>query len=240
MNKRYGTEYGGFYLPTNVHEYLDEKSVIYTIGVGEDISFDVLLANVTGAPIYMYDPTPRAIKHVELIQRAFDTNTKPEPSMRYGGGDPSYIDMLFENKCNSKSLVFTPKAITHDEHQKFARFYQPKNKEHVSCSLLENSHHFDTSQYYDVECTTLIQEMKNNNHEHIDLLKLDVEGVECDILNDLFEKNVLPKIINVEFDLLRYNPGNKKVQNILTKMEQLKYTLFHRSNLDFTFIRYSP
>lgn len=235
--KLYGTSYGGFYVPTNVHEYLNENSVIYTIGVGEDMSFDVILANVTGAPIYLYDPTPRAITHVRMIQNAFNTNTKPKSDTRYGGGDPRYIDMLFKHKCESKCIVFTPKAITHDEYQKTARFYQPKNKEHVSCSLLENATHFDTRQYYDVECTTLIQEMKHHGHDRIDLLKLDVEGVECDILKALFDHKVYPSIICVEFDLLRYDPGNEKVRNLLTKIERLGYNLFHRSGLDFTFTR---
>lgn len=233
----YGTSYGGFYLPTNVHDYLNENSVIYTIGVGEDISFDVILANVTGAPIYMYDPTPRAIEHVKLIQNAFDTNTKPTSDPRYGGGDLNYIDMLFNNKCESKNLVFTPKAITHDEHQKMARFYQPKNKDHVSCSLLENANHFDTSQYYDVECTTLIQEMKHHGHKQIDLLKLDVEGVECDILNHLFGNNIFPKIINVEFDILRIELHNNKAMLLIKKMNDIGYKLMHRTGFDFTFIR---
>lgn len=234
--KLYGTNYGGFYLPTNIHDYLNEKSVIYTIGVGEDISFDVILANVTGAPIYMYDPTPRAIEHVRFIQNAFDTNTKPLPDRRYGGGDLSYIDMLFDNKCESKNLVFTPKAITHDEYQNFARFYQPKNKEHVSCSLLENSRHFDTSQYYDVECTTLIQEMKNNNHDHIDLLKLDVEGVECEILNNLFEHKQVPTIICVEFDCYRICPNTNTLSLLFKQMENYGYIKVKQDNLDYTFI----
>jgi hypothetical protein len=39
--KRFGTYYGGWNLPTNIN--LTEQSVIYSAGVGEDISFDILL-----------------------------------------------------------------------------------------------------------------------------------------------------------------------------------------------------
>jgi hypothetical protein len=46
MKKRCGTEYGGFYLPaTKIENYLNKDIIIYAIGVGEDISFDVMLAN---------------------------------------------------------------------------------------------------------------------------------------------------------------------------------------------------
>jgi FkbM family methyltransferase len=74
-------------------------------------------------------------------------------------------------------------------------------------------------------------------HDRIDLLKLDVEGVECDILKDLFDHKVYTTIICVEFDLLRYDPGNEKVRHILTEIERLGYKLFYRSGLDFTFMR---
>ena len=38
--KRFGTEYGGFYYPENL-DGLDESSIIYCIGAGEDISHDI-------------------------------------------------------------------------------------------------------------------------------------------------------------------------------------------------------
>ena len=40
-----GTEYGGFYYPTQLPE-LNENSVIYCVGAGEDITHDVILRNV--------------------------------------------------------------------------------------------------------------------------------------------------------------------------------------------------
>ena len=40
--EKLGTDYGGWYVPTNLN--LDEKSIVYSGGVGEDISFDLLLS----------------------------------------------------------------------------------------------------------------------------------------------------------------------------------------------------
>ena len=38
-----GTNYGGWYIPENI--LLNNNSIIYSAGVGEDISFDLLLSN---------------------------------------------------------------------------------------------------------------------------------------------------------------------------------------------------
>ena len=40
---RLGTNYGGWYVPSCMD--LNETSVVYSGGVGEDISFDLLLQN---------------------------------------------------------------------------------------------------------------------------------------------------------------------------------------------------
>ncbi len=43
---------------------LNEASVCYCIGCGEDITFDLELIRTYGCTVYAFDPTPRAIAHV--------------------------------------------------------------------------------------------------------------------------------------------------------------------------------
>lgn len=43
-SKRLGTIYGGWELPSDLS--LNHESVIYSVGVGEDISFDILLQSM--------------------------------------------------------------------------------------------------------------------------------------------------------------------------------------------------
>ena len=64
--KRFGSDYGGFYYPENLAG-LDETSIIYCVGAGEDISHDIVLANKLNSKVYIIDPTPRAIKHYKYI-----------------------------------------------------------------------------------------------------------------------------------------------------------------------------
>ena len=66
--KRYGTSYGGFYYPINL-DGLNENSIIYCVGVGEDISHDIMIANKLNSNIYLFDPTPRAINHVDYVKK---------------------------------------------------------------------------------------------------------------------------------------------------------------------------
>lgn len=58
----YGNDYGGFYICS---EKLNKNSVIYSFGIGEDISFDEALINKFGCKVFGFDPTPKSIKWVE-------------------------------------------------------------------------------------------------------------------------------------------------------------------------------
>lgn len=44
------------------HEGLEPSSVIYSIGVGEEISFDLELIRRFGARVHAFDPTPRSVE----------------------------------------------------------------------------------------------------------------------------------------------------------------------------------
>lgn len=57
-----GNEYGGFYVNL---EALNRGSIIYSFGIGEDISFDKGIIRETGARVYGFDPTPKSIKWVD-------------------------------------------------------------------------------------------------------------------------------------------------------------------------------
>jgi len=56
-----GTEYGGYALcPTAINP----QSVVYSFGVGFDVSFDLELIAQRGVTVHAFDPTPRSIEWV--------------------------------------------------------------------------------------------------------------------------------------------------------------------------------
>lgn len=61
---RLGSRYGGWIVPSTA---LDASSVCYCAGAGEDISFDLALITRFGCEVRVFDPTPRAIAHVQQV-----------------------------------------------------------------------------------------------------------------------------------------------------------------------------
>ena len=57
-----GTEYGAWSIcPTG----LGSDSIIYSVGIGTDISFDLALIERYGVTVHAFDPTPRSIAWLE-------------------------------------------------------------------------------------------------------------------------------------------------------------------------------
>jgi FkbM family methyltransferase len=56
--KRFGTDYGSWVIVPDI----DNKSIVYSIGIGNDLSFDIDLINNFNVPIFAYDPTPKCIE----------------------------------------------------------------------------------------------------------------------------------------------------------------------------------
>jgi hypothetical protein len=54
-----GSRYGGWAIPEG---FLRADSIAYTVGVGEDISFDLALVNTYGCKVFAFDPTPIAVE----------------------------------------------------------------------------------------------------------------------------------------------------------------------------------
>ena len=57
-----GTEYGGWMINP---DGISPSTIVYSLGVGEDISFDLAMIDKFGCEIYAFDPTPRAIAYVK-------------------------------------------------------------------------------------------------------------------------------------------------------------------------------
>jgi len=51
-------------------DFIDESAVIYSFGVGYDVSFDIELINNFDVKIHAFDPTPKSIKWVKKTKYA--------------------------------------------------------------------------------------------------------------------------------------------------------------------------
>ncbi|HBX51988.1 MAG: hypothetical protein A2275_18000 [Bacteroidetes bacterium RIFOXYA12_FULL_35_11] len=60
--KWYGNEYGGFFVAPDC---LNKDSIVYSFGIGEDISFDTEIINQIKCSVHGFDPTPKSINWVK-------------------------------------------------------------------------------------------------------------------------------------------------------------------------------
>lgn len=182
-----GTEYGGWYVPDGL---LNRGSTCYCLGAGEDVSFDLGLINRYNCSVISVDPTPRAIKHRETIIE----NQKKRVSTPILSGNVSEVYYKLNENILDK-WVFLPYGVWIEN--KTQKFFAPKNPEHVSHSIMNLQ---GTDEYFEAECRTIKSIMEELGHKKIDVLKMDIEGVEQDVVRFLFENSIFPKLLLLDFD----------------------------------------
>ncbi len=64
--QKLGSDYGGWCVPI---AKMDKSWVIYSLGIGQDTSFDHAVIERLSAQVYGFDPTPPALEHVEERKR---------------------------------------------------------------------------------------------------------------------------------------------------------------------------
>jgi len=225
----FGTNYGGFFYPQNLPN-LNKDSIIYCVGAGEDISHDVILSYKLGCPVHIFDPTPRAIKHVKYVKDVLENKKIPINNKRFGGGDPNYWKIILSHKAKGQNLKLHEYGLNTKDGN--VPFYLPKNKEFVSCSISSLGR---SNNYIDIPAKTINTIMKELNHDHIDLLKIDIGNIECDMLEKMLNNEIYPMYLSVDFDL--WNHNKKRCVEILIKLENNGYKLIKQTGQDFSFIR---
>jgi FkbM family methyltransferase len=157
-----GEGYGGWVVPTDM---IQSDWVIYSLGIGEDITFDVDLMERLGCTVYGFDPTPRAIAYAQ-------TQREQYPNFK-----------------------FYPYGVWSEDTD--VKFYNPRKKHFASYSILNLRHQED---YIMAEVKTIKTLMRELGHDHVDLIKMDVEGAEQKIIPNLIADKIQTKVLCVEYD----------------------------------------
>ncbi|MCP4613454.1 MAG: FkbM family methyltransferase [Planctomycetes bacterium] len=111
------------------------------------------------------------------------------------------------------------------------RFYVPKNPKYISHSALNLQ---GTTQYFTTECKQLLTLMEELDHDHVDLLKLDIEGAEHRVLRNIINDRINIKIICVEFD--QPIPFFVIIKTI-TMLIRHNYNLVNIDDWNYTFVK---
>jgi FkbM family methyltransferase len=223
---RLGTDYGGWVIPEGT---VDEASVVWCVGAGEDISFDLALVARYGCRVHCFDPTPRAIAHVEALRRGAESE---EPVAINGRAEHTYEGVT---PATMERLVFHPIGLW--DRDETLRFYAPKRREHVSHSAVNLQ---GTQDYFEAQCRSPRSLMRELGQERIDLLKLDIEGAEHRVIDHLLDEGIHPKVLCIEFDYAARGKRRRQAVRRLWRLSEAGYRLAWHRDWNVTLVRQAP
>jgi FkbM family methyltransferase len=184
-----GSPYGRHTVCT---ERLDEKSIVYSFGLGEDISFDLELIERTGATVYGFDPTPRSIAWV---------------------------------KAQALPERFVLREYGLAPHDGMVSFHAPADPTHISHSLLDERR--TGAGTIEVEVRRLATIMREHGHLELDVLKLDIEGAEYDVLDQLLDEGTPVGQLLIEFHHQFQTIPARRTVDMLARLHEAGYDVFH-------------
>lgn len=183
-----GTEYGGYAV---LLDRVRSDSVVYSLGLGEDISFDLALIERCGCKVFGFDPTPRSIAWVEAQHPPAELTVRELGVAAYDGK---------------------------------ASFAPPKNPAHISHTMSAATG--ATAGEVEFEVRRLATLMSELGHQRLDLLKMDIEGAEYEVVDDLLASQVKPEQLLLEFHHGMYGIPLSRTEATLDKLLAAGYRVF--------------
>lgn len=202
--ERFGSDYGGWEVAV---DGLNDRSIVYSFGIGEDVTFDRALIERFGLTVHAFDPTPRSLRWVG--QQALPAGLIVH---RYGLAD------------RDESLDFFP----------------PVNPAHVSHTILGSPS--TAKQAISVPMKRLDTIMRELGHRRVDVLKLDIEGAEYGVIEDLLRSGARPGQLLVEFHHRFPMVRIEQTKATIAALRRAGYRLFavSSSGEEYGFLRVDP
>ena len=176
-------------------QYINQQSVIYSLGVGDSIEFDIGVIKHHGCEVHAFDPTPYSVNWIASQNTPSGFQFHP---WAVSGRDGSLRMTQRTNKRGQKSEVMWTEA--------------------PSESLAED--------IIEVPVYSIPSIMTKLGHPFISIMKIDVEGAEYEIIDDILRNGVLPEQILIEFHH-RFNNKNKKMTlNTIKDLQKFGYRIF--------------
>jgi len=190
---RIGTEYGGWWV---IPELVNADSVVYGVGVGHDITWDLGMIERFGCRVHAFDPTPRSRTWIE------------------------------SQKLTEK-FVFHPLGLAASDG--VARFVM-RSQDPTAASYNKSDQTSGAAEVVELHVRRLATLMSDLGHTRVDVLKMDIEGSEYEVVEDLLKTDVRPSLMLIEFHYWT-NP-KADVPRTVRAIESLRgagYQVFARS-----------
>ena len=165
----HGTSYGGWVVNP---ELIRADSVVYSFGLGEDVSFDLSLIETYGVEVHGFEPDPRSLRW--LAAQALPTSFNV------------YALALAER--DGRASLFPQRPPAPDGTLSASRTLLSDIRPDAPAREIEN-----------VEVHRLRTVMSMLGHERVDVLKMDIEGAEYGVIDDLLASAIPVGQLLVEF-----------------------------------------
>jgi FkbM family methyltransferase len=183
---------------------LGAASIVYSLGIGTDITFDLSLIEAYGLTIEAFDPTPGSIEYVkhQQLPRSYRWH-----ALGVGARDEQ------------------------------ATFFPPEDPNHISHTLLQRQGTSARAIQVEVRCLSTI--MRDLNHQRIDVLKMDIEGAEYEVLDEILNRGLAVQQILVEFHHRFPEVGIDRTRRAVNALNAAGYRIFFasQSGEEYSFIR---
>ena len=205
-----GSGYGGWCV---CPDGLNRQSVVYSFGVGQDISWDLAMIDRFGVTVHAFDPTPKSIRWIA---------EQKLPASAVG------------------KFVFHEHGLA--DYDGTAHFVLP-NPDFVSFSMAgvgDREPHVGNRIEVDAPVQRLATTMRALGHTRLDVLKLDIEGAEIAVIQDLAKSDVEIGQVLVEFHhRVGVAAEVETTRKAIAQLNELGFRLFHNSMVgkEFSFVR---
>jgi FkbM family methyltransferase len=203
---RLGSEYGGWWV---IPRLIRPESVVYSFGVGDDVTWDLAMIERFGVTVHAFDPTPRSVRWVQSQQLPDRFRFHPL-GISAADGQAQFVMRSADPQWNAYNLS-TDAAGAHEV---------------VTCQVRRLS--------------TIAADL---GHDHVDVLKMDVEGVEYDVIDDMLAGPLRPAQLLIEYHYFEGGPDRiARTKAQAAALHHAGYRCFARSPVghEFAFVRPPP
>lgn len=187
-----GNDYGFMILPKQL---IKEDSAILSFGVGEDIEAEIDLIKQYNCTIQLYDPTDISVQYIDKVKQ----------------------DLISKNAAAiADKIKFNAAALWKEVGT--VKFFKPKEANFVSHSI----NNIDaTGHYVEVPAETIKSIMTKLGLQQVDYIKMDIEGAEYEVLENMLADKINFKAIYLEYHYNRNHSVFKDIRNIRQSLDSL-------------------
>lgn len=177
-----------------VPDVIHENDIVYSLGICDDIAFELDIIEQKKAQVFAFDPTPYSVQWI---------NKQTLPSLFH----------FYSWAAASKDGTF---------------FLYPRIKRGGKRSEVMYTFHKQEGQRKDgvsVDAFTIESMTKKLNHQKIDILKMDIEGAEYEVLENMLNSALRPKLLLIEFHHRFKGIGKDKTIKAIDSLREAGYLI---------------